>query len=69
MGKRKRNIGGNIMAVKKIAKATDLILNVSEFIGVSTDVATLPVSIVGSTFYAVDTKEAYITDGVAWFLI
>lgn len=57
------------MAIKKIANPTDLILNVSEFIGVSTDVATLPVSIVGSTFYAVDTKEAYITDGISWFLI
>ena len=57
------------MAIKKIADPTDLIENISEFIGVSTDVSSLPVSSTGSTFYAVDTKAAYITDGVSWFLI
>lgn len=57
------------MAIKKIADPTDLIENISEFIGVSTDVSLLPISIVGSTFYAVDTRDGYISDGTTWFLL
>ena len=57
------------MAIKKIANPTDLIVNVSEFIGVSADVATLPVAVAGSTFYVVDTRDGYISDGTTWFLL
>ena len=40
-----------------------------KLIGVSADVATLPKYNAGSTFYAVDTKVAYICDGTNWFLL
>lgn len=55
------------MAVKKMAKATDW--SIGEYIGVQADVATLPITSAGSTFYAVDTSNGYISDGVAWFLL
>ena len=37
-----------------------------ELLGLSTDLATLGVYTAGSTFYATDTKLAYISDGAIW---
>jgi len=41
-------------------------LNIEEFLGLSTDVK--PVSSAGSTFYCLDTQEAYISDGAIWWV-
>ena len=41
-------------------------LNIEEFLGLSTD--TKPVANAGSTFYELDTKNAYISDGTIWWV-
>lgn len=54
------------MAVKQIGKTTSY--NIQEFIGLSTD--TKPTSCdPGSTFYELDTKNAFMFDGTTWYAL
>jgi len=54
------------MAVVQLVKLPTA-LNIKEYIGLSTD--TKPVASAGSTFYCLDTRDAYMTNGTIWYIL